>query len=61
MRDIPARRRHPVAESSDQGGSHMIKAYRILATIIAVDVVIQAMAIVFAVAGLTIWVSDGGN
>jgi hypothetical protein len=38
----------------------MIKAYRILATIIAVEVVIQAMAMVFAVAGLSIWVDDGG-
>ena len=39
----------------------MLKAYRILATIIAIDVVIQAMAMVFAIAGLTIWVSDGGT
>ena len=38
----------------------MIKAYRILATIIAVEVVIQAMAMVFAVAGLGIWVDEGG-
>jgi hypothetical protein len=35
-------------------------AYRILAIIIAVEVVIQAMAIVFAVAGLDIWVDEGG-
>jgi hypothetical protein len=38
----------------------MRNAYRILATIIAVEVVIQAMAMVFAVAGLGIWVDDGG-
>jgi len=38
----------------------MIKAYRILATIVAVEVVIQAMAMVFAVAGLGIWVDEGG-
>ena len=38
----------------------MIKAYRILATIIAIEVVIQAMAMVFAVAGLGIWVDEGG-
>jgi hypothetical protein len=39
----------------------MRNAYRILATIIAVDVVIQAMAIVFAISGLTIWVNDGNT
>jgi hypothetical protein len=38
----------------------MRNAYRILATIIAVEVVIQAMAMVFAIAGLSIWVDDGG-
>jgi len=38
----------------------MKNAYRILATIIAVEVVIQAMAMVFAVAGLGIWVDEGG-
>ena len=38
----------------------MRNAYRILATIIAVEVVIQAMAMVFAVAGLGIWVDEGG-
>ncbi len=38
----------------------MRNAYRILAIIIAVEVVIQAMAMVFAVAGLTIWVDEGG-
>ena len=38
----------------------MRKAYRILAIIIAVEVVIQAMAMVFAVAGLGIWVDEGG-
>jgi hypothetical protein len=38
----------------------MRNAYRILAIIIAVEVVIQAMAMVFAVAGLGIWVDEGG-
>jgi hypothetical protein len=38
----------------------MRNAYRILATIIAVEVVIQAMAMVFAIAGLGIWVDEGG-
>ena len=38
----------------------MRSAYRILAIIIAVEVVIQAMAMVFAVAGLGIWVDEGG-
>jgi hypothetical protein len=38
----------------------MRNAYRILAIIIAIEVVIQAMAMVFAVAGLGIWVDEGG-
>jgi hypothetical protein len=38
----------------------MIKAYRILAIIIAAEVVIQAMMIVFAVAGLGKYITDGG-
>ena len=38
----------------------MRNAYRILAIIICAEVVIQAMAIVFAVAGLGIWVDEGG-
>jgi hypothetical protein len=38
----------------------MRNAYRILAIIIAVEVVIQAMAMVFAIAGLGIWVDEGG-
>jgi len=37
----------------------MRKAYRILADIVAIEVVIQAMMIVFAVAGLFHWI-DGG-
>ncbi len=37
----------------------MIKAYRILAVIIAAEVVIQAMMIVFAVAGLGKYIDDG--
>jgi hypothetical protein len=39
----------------------MRKTYRILADIIAIDVVIQAMAIVFAVAGLFKWIDDGAT
>jgi uncharacterized membrane protein YphA (DoxX/SURF4 family) len=39
----------------------MRKTYRILADIIAIDVVIQAMAMVFAVAGLTKWINDGNT
>jgi hypothetical protein len=38
----------------------MLKAYRVLAIIIAVEVVIQAMMIVFAVAGLGKYITDGG-
>jgi hypothetical protein len=38
----------------------MRNAYRILAIIICAEVVIQAMAMVFAVAGLGIWVDEGG-
>src|SRR5262245_36348656 len=37
----------------------MRSAYRILAIIIAVEVVIQAMAVVFAVAGLGKYINDG--
>jgi hypothetical protein len=37
----------------------MRNAYRILAIIIAVEVVIQAMAVVFAVAGLGKYINDG--
>ena len=39
----------------------MRKTYRILADIIAIEVVIQAMAIVFGVAGLFKWIDDGGT
>ena len=38
----------------------MRNAYRILAIVIAAEVVIQAAAMVFAVAGLGIWVEEGG-
>ena len=38
----------------------MIKAYRILAIIIAAEVVVQAMMMVFAVAGLGKYITDGG-
>ena len=39
----------------------MRSTYRVLAYIIAAEVVIQAMAIAFAVFGLTKWVDDGGT
>lgn len=42
-------------------GVDMRKTYRILADIIAIDVVIQAMMIVFAVAGLFKWIDDGAT
>jgi hypothetical protein len=42
-------------------GHDMRKTYRILADIIAIDVVIQAMAIVFGVAGLFKWIDDGAT
>lgn len=38
----------------------MRTAYRVLAYIIAAEVVIQAMAMVYAVAGLGKWIEDGG-
>lgn len=39
----------------------MRKTYRILANIIAIEVVLQAMFIVFAVAGLFKWIDDGAT
>ena len=39
----------------------MRKTYRILADIIAIEVVIQAMVMVFAIAGLFKWISDGAT
>ena len=39
----------------------MRKTYRILADIIAIEVVIQAMAMVFGIAGLFKWIDDGGS
>ena len=39
----------------------MRKTYRILADIIAVLVVVQAMTMIFAVAGLFKWIDDGGS
>ena len=39
----------------------MRKAYRVLADIIAVAVVIQAMAMVWAIAGLFHWIDSGGG
>jgi len=39
----------------------MRKTYRILADIIAIEVVIQAMMIVFAVAGLFHWIDEGAT
>src|SRR5687767_12405745 len=38
----------------------MRSAYRVLAWIIAAEVAIQAMVMVFAVAGLIKWVDEGG-
>ncbi len=38
----------------------MRTAYKVLAYLVAVEVVIQAMAMVWAVAGLGKWVTDGG-
>lgn len=42
-------------------GVEMRKTYRIVADIIAIDVVIQAMAMVFAIAGLFKWIDDGAT
>ena len=39
----------------------MRKAYQVLAGLIALEVVIQAAAMVYAVAGLGIWVDEGGT
>ena len=39
----------------------MRKTYRIVADIIAIDVVIQSMAMVFAIAGLFKWIDDGAT
>lgn len=39
----------------------MRKAYRILADIIAVGVVVQSMAMVWAIAGLFHWIDSGGG
>ena len=38
----------------------MRKVYRILAYLIAAEVAIQAMAMVYGIAGLDKWISDGG-
>jgi hypothetical protein len=38
----------------------MKTVYRVLAYIVAAEVVVQAMAMVFAIAGLGKWVDDGG-
>jgi hypothetical protein len=39
----------------------MSKTYRVLAYIIAAEVVVQAMAIAFAISGLGHWVNDGNE
>ena len=39
----------------------MRKAYQVLAGLIALEVVVQAAAMVYAVAGLGIWVDEGGT
>ena len=44
----------------DVKGNVMRGAYRILANLIALLVVVQAAAFAYAVAGLGIWVEDGG-
>lgn len=54
MRLTAGRPRHDVK------GNVMRGAYRILANLIALLVVVQAAAIAYAVAGLGIWVEDGG-
>jgi heme A synthase len=38
----------------------MRKAYRVLAYLIAAEVAVQAMAMVYGIAGLDKWISDGG-
>ena len=38
----------------------MKSVYKVLAYLVAIEVVVQAMAMVFAVAGLGKWVDDGG-
>lgn len=38
----------------------MKTAYRVLAYLVAAEVIVQAMAVVYAVAGLGKWVQDGG-
>jgi hypothetical protein len=38
----------------------MRTAYRTLAALIALEVVIQAMVMVFAISGLAIWIDEGG-
>jgi len=61
IRDKEQPKGHPVAIVSSKWGETMRSAYRILAIIIAIEVVIQAMMIVFAVAGLGHWVDGGGT
>ena len=60
-KDIRASTGHSVGAHPTNEGVSMRNAYRILATIIAVEVVIQAMAMVFAIAGLFNWVDDGNT
>jgi hypothetical protein len=43
------------------GGVQMRNVYRVLAILVAVEVVIQAMAIAYAIAGLGKWVEDDGG
>jgi hypothetical protein len=45
----------------NEGTSAMRKTYRVLANIIAIEVVIQAMMIVFGIAGLFKWIEDGNT
>jgi hypothetical protein len=43
------------------GGVQMRNVYRVLAILVAVEVVVQAMAIAYAIAGLGKWVEDDGG
>jgi hypothetical protein len=45
----------------NEGTTAMRKTYRVLADIIAIEVVIQAMMIVFSIAGLFKWIDDGAT
>jgi hypothetical protein len=48
-------------EGQDLKVVEMRKTYRIVADIIAIDVVIQSMAMVFSISGLFKWIDDGNT